>query len=604
MDHKIAKKHSLDISHVSAVELPLIVKNPDKAVEMLGGKSRIRRAVNHLYRQLPVQPSSHSVDERNLELRLRKDPFHHPIQATVNRREKILIKVKIPKSSLPADYQENPGKYTIRELIERNKSLGGAEHIVEPVSIINKNYNFRAIADFQMTTKNNQFVQQFNDDVLNTTQFQKTREYYEEHLTQKDDFKNPANYENRDHQLIPPPHFSGVRFPFDYKYQKSPYTVTLRDELGDARVIMKSDTKKLFTNTVDYHKDAIPETPLPEIIAKYEWLKQHDLSEEYADKKLYDCIRHLTMLFDLKPVWLRKLLIDVVPENLKSAVKEALPYVSYCYKNGPWRFCNVKLGVNPKQDKLFWMFQSEYFRLQGMHLKDRMSEGPRITPYTIRLAQPNSDVTLSESLFFTGTKLPRAINYQIGDILDTDIVELIQKAQQKDGSAFFRDAVDPLDGWITKQVMETIRQIVRYKLRRLHREEPIDKNKVASLIAADYSEKNGEKDDDFDIEQEEEKPTFTLENDAEEDQMDLREDGEEDEEEDEDMEDATEYEASTVDPELSKNGTNEAENPVNDPISSEESLMNHIKQVDERTAAKVELLVGLIKQDSLRNLGA
>lgn len=564
-----AKKHSMDISHVTAVELPLIVKNTDKAVQMLGGKERIKRAINSQYRQLAIQPSSHSVDDRNMELRLRNDPFHHPVQALVNRREKILLRVSIPKSSLPQDYHDNPARYTIKELIEMNNAKSDTPHKVEPVAIINKNYTFRAIADFQMSTKNNPTAQQFNNSVLNLQKFEDMRGFYEQKLMVKDEFKDPKVYENRDHQLVPPPHFSGIRFPFDYRYQKSPYTVTLRDDEGNVKVVMKSDSKKLFTNTVDYYGDSVPQQPLPEIIKKYNWLLTSDLTQEYADKKLFDCIQFLTRLFEAKPIWLRKLLVDVTPEPLKTAVKEALPYVSYCYKNGPWRFCNVKLGVNPKEDRKCWMFQSEYFRLQGLHLKAEPREtSARIVPKTISANNPNSDIRLSEHLFFTGTKLPKAINYQIGDILDENIVAVIKNAQQRGDAHFFRETVDSQDGWINKQVMETIRRIVRYKLRRLQREEPIDPAQVNKIINTDYTEKddkNGKEKED------EDEATIMPEEEAEEEAEEDLEDIEDENDIDEDVIDST--------------------------AVNEESVFSRIKQVDSRTAAKLGTLVGLIKQD-------
>lgn len=570
MDKDYAKKHSMDISHVTSVEVPLIVKNPSKAITMLGGKERIRKAINSQYRPLAIQPSSHSVDDRNLELRLRNDPFHHPIQASVNRREKVLLKVRIPKSSLPDDYHDNPQKYTIRDLVTRNKELQGPSHKVEPVGIINKNYTFRAIADFQMSTKNNPKVQTFNKNMTITEDFNDMRKYYEDELNTKDEFNKPEVYTNKDHQLIPPPHFSGIRFPFDYKYQKSPYTVTLKDDNGDAKVVMKSDSKKLFTNTVDYYSDIVPSEPLPEIVKKYDWLSKADFAQEYADKKLYDCIQNLIRLFEIKPIWLRKLLVDVTPDHLKSAVKEALPYVSYCYKNGPWRFCNVKLGVNPKDDKKFWMYQSEYFRLQGLHLRnDRREASAKVVPNTIKMVHPDSDVKLSEDLFFTGTKLPKAINYQIGDILDEDIRRLIQEAQRMGDTHFYRDVIDLQDGWIKKQVVETVRRIVRYKLRRLHREEPIEPGKIAKIIETDYTTKEDEKKE--------------VDEEDDEEGNDATNDVAEDEEEDEDAAVANEEDEKLIDAQA----------------VDTESVLRRIKSVDSRTAEKIKALTDLIKQDSI-----
>ncbi|OBA23765.1 hypothetical protein METBIDRAFT_9994 [Metschnikowia bicuspidata var. bicuspidata NRRL YB-4993] len=580
MDHEYATKYPMDIPHVTAVELPLNVKNPSRAISMLGGKERIRMATNAQYRPLPIQVSSHSVDERNLELRLRKDPFHHPVQATVNRREKVLVKVSVPKLALPADYHANPGKYLIRELLRRNKEQGGPEHRVEPVSIVNKNYNFRAMADFQMLTKNNATVQRFNADVLHSEKFEATRAFYHETLTNKDEYKEPGNYENRDHQLVPPPHFSAVRFPFDYKYKKNSFTMAIRDGQGDVKMVMKNDSKKLFTNTVDYHKGTVPDRPLPAIVAKYTWLQSTDLSHEWADKKLYECIQHLHRLFALKPIWLRKALVDVLPDRLKLAVKEALPYVSYCYKNGPWRFCNVRLGVDPTADRSFWMFQSEYFRLYGINMRHASVDSSRkVLPNTIAWFHPDSDAKVSECLLFTGTKLPAAINYQLGDILDPDIHRLIQDAQAKGENHFFRTLPDPQDGWITRQMMGTVRGVVRYKLRRLQHEEPIEASQIAKIIATDYTlkdeaQKTGDDDDDGMAPEEDE--------------------------EDEDDEDGGDQDAGPMaDEEAADEEAAAARFDEMVPSVSEEYVINRVKQVDEKSATKLLSLVGLIKQDAL-----
>lgn len=576
----------MDLSHVTSIELPLLVKDVDKAIAMLGGKDRIRKAVNSQYLPLPLQASSHSVDDKNLELRLRSNPFHHPVQALVNHREKILVKVSIPKSTLPEDYYENPTKYAIRDLVARAKKCNKLLHKVEPIAIIVKNFSFRGMADFQMTTKNNRRAEKFKNEMLQTNKYETLKKFHDEELTAKNQLTDPETFENKDRQLIPPPCFSGIRFPFDYKYQKNPFTVTLRDENGDSRVVMRFDRKKLFTNTVEYNTEAIPQEPLPEIVSKYDWLQKTDLSHEYSEKKLYQCIRFIKLLFDVKPIWLRRLIIDVVPENLKTAVKEALPYVSYCFKNGPWRFCNVKLGLDPRENRANWVHQSENFRVLGIQVNfDQKELDVKIVPPTIRIAGREDQTKLSESLFFTGSKLPRTVNYQIGDILDLDVQACIRDAMDK--KCFFRDTVDAQDGWIKKQVIETIRRVVKYKLRQLKDEEIIDPSKILKIVATDYTTKdgtkttggspsagiNGDEDDEF-------KQQNT------DDYEEGNEDGD-DMDEDDNEQIKHEMDAMEVDQQANKEDT-------------ESNVYARIKQVDENTAAKLKELVGLIKQDAVQ----
>lgn len=568
MTKDYARKHSLDLPHVTAVELPLKVKDTDRAISMLGGKNRLQKVINSHYRPLPAQSSSHSVDDRNLELRLRNDPFHHPIQASTNRREKVLLKISIPKHSLPHDYYDDPSKYTVKELMKRSYPQGHAK--VSPVAIVNNNYNFRAIADFQMTTKNNPHVQAFKENVLNVRTFEDVKKYYEEDLVTNNEFMNPDVYENKDHQMVPPPHFSGIRFPFDFKYQKSAYTVTLRDENGERKVIMKSDNKKLFTNTVDFKMDNVPTEPLPEIVKRYKQLSSTDLTQEYADRKLKDCIEFLRLLFEIKPVWIRRTIVDVTPELLRSAVKEALPYVSFCYKNGPWRFCNIRLGVNPKEVREFWIFQSEYFRLQEhQHKPHQKGRVDRVRPRTIEAVSPEADIKISESLVFTGTKLPEVFNYHVGDIVDADVLRVIESAMNSGEEYFFRETLDFQDGWIRKQVMETVRRIVRYKLNRLSREQHIDEEKVQQIINTNYEDKDDDSkiDDDDEIDGDKD-----LDAELQDDENDELEDDAEDDQE-----------------------------VPHGPLGSEEEIFKRLRAVNPEIAERLRQFTGLIKQDAMEN---
>ena len=43
---RLAEKHSMDIPHVTSIEFPLNVKNPERAISMIGGKQKITKAIN------------------------------------------------------------------------------------------------------------------------------------------------------------------------------------------------------------------------------------------------------------------------------------------------------------------------------------------------------------------------------------------------------------------------------------------------------------------------------------------------------------------------------------------------------------------------------
>ncbi|CUM49236.1 uncharacterized protein AC631_01156 [Debaryomyces fabryi] len=564
-DKRLAEKHSMDIPHVAAVELPLIVKNEDKAIEMIGGKEKIYRVVNALDK--PINTSGHSTNDNVLELRLRNDPFHHPIQSLMNTNEKVLLKVSIPKKSIPKDYYKNPSNYTVKQLLEINEAKNNASHKVQPVAIINKTFLFKAMADFQVSTKNNALVQEFNESVLNVQSYQGLKKYFDKHEQFSGilDYKLPEKYLNNDHQLPPPPVFSPIRFPFDYKYQKNPLTTIVKDaNSGEVRVVSKKNTQKLYTIIIDFYTENIPNQAAPELLKNYETLLNTNLAVNSLDYNLLECIKWLKSIFDIKPIWLRKQLEDIVPQEMRRVIKQALPYVSYIYKSGPWRFCNVKFGVNPKENRSFWKHQSEYFRIPGLHFNVASSSNPqRIIPNSIEDRNENGALAVSDYLLFTGLKLPRTVTYQVGDILDTDIISLIQSAQEKLGDGFYRDVSDFQDGWINKQTMETIRRIIRYKLSKIVKEEPIESAKVEKIINTDFTENEDAMEVDV-LEEDEIKP-----------QGDEDVEEEEEDEENDDMESAL------------------------DPSVTEENVLSRLNTIDDSSANKLEGLLGFIKQDSL-----
>lgn len=480
----MSTKYSMDIPHVAAVEYPLIINNSAKATSMIGGKAKISKVVN-----------SSENGPNILELKLRNDAFHHPIQSSFSSNEKILLKISIPKKSLPKDFD----KKRIRELINAENST---QIKLNPVAIIDKTYLFKSIADFQINTKNNKTVQQFNRLFLNLNNFTDIDNFFQSHdgLVNLQDFITTEKdyFVNVDHELPPPPVFSSIRFPFDYKYQKNPYTTAVKDVTsGEIKVVSTRNTVKLYTKMVDFGSE-VPLLPNEKLV--------ESLKELAEDSGLLKCIEWLRTLFEVKPIWLRKQLEDLVASEDDSSkskhLKQAIPYVLYLYKSGPWRFCNIKYGVDPQSHSDFWVYQSEYFRIPGLKFK-KNREVQRVVPTTIKAV--TSTILISELLFFNGISLPSTVTFQIGDLLDLDITTILEDHQKSMTKDFLRDKVDFQDGWINRQTMQVVRRIVRYKLNRIAKDEPLDQNKIYKIINTDYTEEEeDEEEEDGVVEDEEE----------------------------------------------------------------------------------------------------
>jgi general transcription factor 3C polypeptide 5 (transcription factor C subunit 1) len=557
----IAPLHSMDIPHVTAIEYPLVVNNTEKAIQMVGGKHKISKVINS-----PDKSSNanyHTTIDNTLELRLRNDRFHHPIQSSYNTNEKVLLKVRIPKSKLPSNYKEMP----IVDLIQES-----CDYSVTPVAIIDKTYSFKSISDFQSCVKNNPVVSKISR-LNNASNYHELYDQFKQldELSNLQDYQNPEYYDdskNPVHNLPPPPIFSPIRFPFDYKYQKNPFTTIVKDEVsGEVKVVSTKSKVKLHTKMITYTSSHAPTEPAPELQKNLLDLQTNKPPVNTSEHLLLQCIEWLNTVFEIKPIWLRKHLDDIAPPDLKRSVKPALPYVTYIYQSGPWRFCNVKLGINPKQDSKYWVYQSEYFRIPSLKFVAPKDHTKRIVPSTIT---DKSEIAISDHLFFSGTSLPSTVTYQIGDILDSDITTIIKDHQSAFGSTFLRETPDFQDGWINKQTMEVIRRIIRYKLNRIAKEESIDQNKIYKIINTDYT---GNDDDES-----------------------HEEEGVEEHNGDDDGDD------NHLEDEEANDGHDDiiAEQTALESID-ETSLMNNLNKFSDDAASKLTNLVGFIKQDDIKS---
>ena len=73
-------------------------------------------------------------------------------------------------------------------------------------------------------------------------------------------------------------------------------------------------------------------------------------------------IEKLQAMFKERPIWTRRGIINWLQTETYS-IKYALPYVSYFWKQGPWRDAYVRLGYDPRADVEGAMYQSVYFTI-------------------------------------------------------------------------------------------------------------------------------------------------------------------------------------------------------------------------------------------------
>lgn len=453
-----AHEYSLDIPHLASIEFPLRVKNVDKAVDMVGGKEEIAR--------------SFLEQDSKLTLNLRPDdPYSHAINSSFLDSDNILAKISIPKKILEKNNRDI--QKSINECKEKN-----IKYKFEPYALLDRNYRFRKLADFQLLTRESKFTNQYLNSI-HSGNVQNIKQMSDLILTDR----TVENLENKDYDIPPLLKYAGVDIPFQYDFTRNPFS-TYVDEDGNLKAVAKR--KRVILHTIFIEWDQEPPTTfdpeLKPLLEKAEKdckeLKENGLERimmESSSYYLLECIKLLKVLFRLKPIWIRRHLYWMIPHQFGAILRFALPYVAYSVKKGPWRQSYIKFGYNPTKDPGAMIYQAEAFRNQIssaldndiQQLIDKNRETlilPRtLIKYEKDFDDPNSEINklsiskLPKQLIYDGASISSAVSYQIGDLDDPDIISLLSNPTLK-------TVCTEKTGWLDGVVLSRIRLLMKYKL--------------------------------------------------------------------------------------------------------------------------------------------
>lgn len=303
-------KEDMDLQQLPTavtLELPLRVRHPEKTIPMVGGPSAITAVAS--------DPS------KNLELRLREDPFHHPVNSRRAPSCSVVLEVEIP-----VIFSGN-----VRAAI-----AAGQAKIV-PKLIGHPQLRWREMADFQYYTGDLKFA-----DYVKTSLFALDQEKIEQFAAH--DFPLPESP-----RVFPPVRFSQQPQPFFYNYKQNPLISVVEEGDGTTKLVNKNATFKLVSHILAWG-DPIPSGP-PEGV------------DPHPRPGVSSCIDELHRLFEARPCYTRRVIDSLIPEQMKRYLRYALPYVAYFYRSGPWRGSYFAYGKNPRQSSDFAVYQVEHFRI-------------------------------------------------------------------------------------------------------------------------------------------------------------------------------------------------------------------------------------------------
>ncbi|GMM32025.1 transcription factor TFIIIC subunit [Martiniozyma asiatica (nom. inval.)] len=463
-----AQVFSLDAPSLISIEYPMRVKNLEKAIEIVGGKKKLSKCF--------IEP------DLSLELHLRPDdPYSHPLFSTaIKNSEDVLLKIKIPKKIM----SKHKGK--INEALAECERKGKKYH-VEPIGIMRQNYKFRLLADFQILPRNNEFVKEFGDSVR-TGELDKIKEFSGKLESRLNAFQT---FTNGDMNVPPLPRFARTDISHGYKYHGN----LLLDEQGEwLNKAVKLHTIQIkWGEPVPIEHDAKLNKELEKAKFEIEQMKANNVPErilvESPSYHLIQCLKILEKLFEMKPVWIRKHIYLMLPIGMRPQLRFALPFVSYTCSKGPWRHSFIKLGYDPSKDPTAAKYQIEAFRSTGANSDDNIVEKnekyiipPLLLDYADEFTNENSTLSklkvksVPKSLLFDGETASNCLSFQLGDILDEDIKQLLLSAK-------LEDTCHRGSGWLNWLTISRIKIIIKYKLTCIRDNIPVDADKVQELMA-------------------------------------------------------------------------------------------------------------------------
>lgn len=247
------------------------------------------------------------------------------------------------------------------------------------------------------------------------------------------DVEHEFNENSPEPFYLPPPAFTRVVSPFNYRFEENAFAPKLRSTAGGETQL--ASNRRTCCDTLNpvakFSDPEVPKEPTPYAL---------QLS---VDPKLETILRRL---FEERPVWLRGLLDHRIIEFGNYTMwkkKPALARCSYVIADGPWRGCLCRLGYDPKKDPESRFFQSVDFR------------DPHFRSIGCRTATASFKRNISDYDQFTFRSPPLRPSqlYQLCAIEDETIQSLIRNAPVQ--SECSRDS-----GWFTSDLLTKVRDIM------------------------------------------------------------------------------------------------------------------------------------------------
>ncbi|XP_005092805.1 general transcription factor 3C polypeptide 5 [Aplysia californica] len=410
------------------VDFPAVIRNKDKAIQMMGGKDCIEKILSRSGR---------------LEVNFRpEDPFCKPTVSTNKKCSNLLIKVRRRKAT---------GSTT---------SSDGFEYMIEVLGIVDLVFFFDKPCDYQFLP------------VIKTDSGQ-----YQEMLSKMIPTLDVdrSEYLARSCPLfLPPIMFSRREKPCVYALENDPLNPeidTFPDSLRKKRVH--------GTHIINFEDDFLPTEPID--------VARSNVERYFPSHSCTEGLEALKKIFEDRPIWSKVACQAQLDPSLGRQLKYLLPMVAYYIMTGPWRNLWCKLGFDPRQHKQTKIYQVLDYRirtpfnrnkiLRKRHVDTARSyqmQTNRVSEQETSLEQKEPSISQQQEAtrdinrfdpkyMFRPDTLPpyRQMKYQLCDIYEEQVQKKVHENDGKEKECSERD------GWCVPDIADVCRDIINRHVERL-----------------------------------------------------------------------------------------------------------------------------------------
>ena len=432
-DTQVAPSYNVPPRELISVEHPFVVKNLERAVEMLGGRTALSEMV--------ADPAA-----RPLELKFHpEDAANRGVISTNPETNNVLLKVTVPKrtnrkrkrgSETPfSEHADSKPPVKDAQYLFRSLRDNPGHYGLEPLGEIRVTNLWRAMPDFVWSLKGSKFLDEVRRKLM-PRNYEGIKEW-----------NLPRTYGLSNTETYPPPVLSNSSYTHNYSYRQNPAVKQVIDQQTGAKALHNTQAPvKIYTHQCQWDTPSYPSTIL-----------QDCPPIETQPANLQNLTQILAAIFAKRPVWTRRGLTNQIPAQCPIfLVRYALAYIAYAIRSGPWRDTYCILGQDPRSSPDYRKYQTILLQLVSK-TKDNAIEGD-----FHRTWSRSKD---TESHIFTGAgKMPEDGKvWQLCDMADPQIKALVDVPER-----FIRaECEGRYFGWYLNGTMSKLRVVLKAKVEQL-----------------------------------------------------------------------------------------------------------------------------------------